>query len=122
MKTPYYDTADFRLILATSRIYYDKNKETINREKHGYSLESAVYFLSNTLVPGAKKPLITREIFENGEIRNEHITFDDHKNVVFFVTTMREPETIRVISLRRAHEKEVDSFRKCLTKIIKGYS
>ena len=34
---------EFRLILGRTRIEYDDNKETSNRRKHGYSLESAVH-------------------------------------------------------------------------------
>ena len=38
------------------------------------------------------------------------MTVDDEGKVVFLVTTMRADETVRVISLRRAHPDERDVF------------
>ena len=104
---------DFRLVFGTSRIDYDPNKETINREKHGYSLESAVYLLERCLLPISANPkFITSEPFtEGGEIRHQHMGVDDAGNVVFMVTTMRPDETVRVISFRRANIEERELFR-----------
>lgn len=104
---------DFRLIMGSSRIEYDEAKEEINREKHSYSLESAVYFLECALLPVPTPCLITSEgKFINGEIRHQHMCKDDDGKVVFFVTTMRPNESIRVISLRQAHENEAEIYNK----------
>jgi len=39
-----------------------------------------------------------------------YMTLGDEGEVVFFITTMRKDETVRVISLRKAHSKEVHIF------------
>ncbi len=84
-----------------------QKKELENRRKHGYSLESAVYFLQRSIIPTKDQLLITSDRFKrNGEVRHNHMTMDDDGHVVFFVTTMRHMETVRVISLRSANEKE----------------
>ncbi|MFC6523066.1 hypothetical protein ACFQAT_28275, partial [Undibacterium arcticum] len=73
----------------------------------GYSLASAVYFLERMILPIPGPLLITTDPFEeNGEIRHNHMTKDEDGHVVFFVTTMRPSETVRVISLRRASKNE----------------
>ena len=43
---------------------------------------------------------------EKNEVRHNHMTLDDDGHVVFFVTTMRSDETVRVISLRKASDTE----------------
>jgi len=99
--------SDFRIVIGSTTIDYDQNKETINREKHGYSLASAVHFLQRIILPIPIPLLITTDPFEEkGEIRHNHMTKDDDGHVVFFVTTMRPSETVRVISLRRASKNE----------------
>ena len=109
---------EFRLVIGTTRIDYDPNKEALNRIKHGYSLESAVYLLERCLLPISGNPFITSDPFrEGGEIRHQHIGFDDAGNVVFMVTTMRPDETVRVISFRRADNAERELFRS-----LTGYS
>jgi uncharacterized DUF497 family protein len=50
--------------------------------------------------------MTTDPFVENSEVRHNHMTLDDEGHVVFFVTTMRSGETVRVISLRRADETE----------------
>ena len=98
---------DFRLVIGTSRIDYDVEKEEINCKKHGYSLESAVYMLEQWLLPlGGPPPISKGPIEVNGEIRHLHMGIDNENNVVFIVTTMRPNETVRVISFRRASEEE----------------
>jgi uncharacterized DUF497 family protein len=102
---------DFRLVFGGSQIDYDQNKEAINRKKHGYSLESAVYLLERWLLPTPADPFITSDpIREGGEIRHQHMGIDDAGNVVFMVTTMRADETVRVISFRRASNEEREVF------------
>ena len=98
---------DFRVVFGGTEIDFDPDKEEYNRKKHKYSLQSAVDLLERWILPIPSTPFITSEPVErNGEIRHQHIGVDDYGNVVFIVTTMRKEETVRVISFRRAHEKE----------------
>ncbi len=98
---------DFRLIIGRTKIDYDWNKEEYNRKEHGYSLESAVHFLERMLLPITSPPVATSDPVEiEGEFRYRHMTLDTDNKVVFFVTTMRPDETVRVISLRRASPEE----------------
>ena len=46
----------------------------------------------------------------NGEIRHMHMGLDDSGDVVLFVTTMRDEESVRIISFRRATEAERETF------------
>jgi uncharacterized DUF497 family protein len=98
---------DFRVVIGSTCIDYDPNKEQINRENHHYSLESAVYLLQRLALPIPSPLFMTTGPFEEkGEIRHNHMTLDDNGHVLFFVTTMRPGETVRVISLRRASDAE----------------
>lgn len=103
---------EFRVVIGRTRIDYDMNKEQANRMKHGYSLESAVEQLEKLLLPlGSPRPFMTSDGFEeNGEVRHMHVGVDDSGYVVLIVTTMRPNETVRVISYRRANQKEKDAF------------
>jgi uncharacterized DUF497 family protein len=109
---------DFRVIIGKTRIDYDPTKESINRKKHGYSLESATYLLERLILPVPSPLFITTDSFEyRGEIRHNHMTLDDEKHLVFFATTMRNDEVVRVISLRRASDKEEKIYRAEAIKI-----
>jgi uncharacterized DUF497 family protein len=104
---------DFRLVIGRTKIDYDRDKEDENRKTHGYSLESAVYLLERAILPIDATPFITSDPFkESGEVRHIHMGVDDMGCVVFMVTTMRSDETLRVISFRRASEKERKIFYK----------
>ena len=105
---------EFRLVFGRTQIDYDQEKEESNRRKHGYSLQSAVYLLERIMLPiGGKPPhAISDSFLEKGEVRHMHMSVDDDGKVVVMVTTMREDETVRVISFRRAHEDEREWFRK----------
>ena len=85
-----------RLIFGTTQVDYDGTKEQINREKHGYSLQSAAYLLQRRLMPVPQPPLAYRgPITRNGEYRYELMTLDDDDHtVVFFMITMRANETV----------------------------
>ena len=110
--TPWENTG-FRVIIGRTKIDYDETKEEANRKNHGYSLESAVHFLEGMLLPIGRPPVVTSDPIEyEGEIRHQHMTKDTSGNVVFFVTTMRPEETVRVISLRLASKKEEELYRK----------
>jgi len=102
---------EFRLVFGCSRIEYDPAKESINRQKHQYSLESAVLLLERMLLsPWNGSQHVMREIVENGEPRQEHMCLGDAGEVLFMVTTMRTAEVVRIISLRKAHENERQLF------------
>lgn|SRR5262249_21832151 len=103
---------EFRVILGATKIDYDIDKEHSNRQKHGYSLESAVSLLERIVFPfGKSLPHMTSDGFmERGEVRHMHMSVDDCGKVVLMVTTMRPDETVRVISFRRANESEREEF------------
>jgi len=99
------------LVIGRTRIEYDESKEIVNREKHGYSLESAVHYFEQLLLPIPHPPFMTSDAFkENNEVRHIHMGGDDRGNIVLFVTTMRDNETVRIISFRRAREAECKTF------------
>jgi uncharacterized DUF497 family protein len=108
-QTPW-EPEDFRLVIGMTQVDYDRNKENVNRAKHGYSLESAVHFFTRILLPISQPPFISRDASTVGERRHEHMTVDDQGKVIFLVTTMRAGETVRIISLRRAHPDERNVF------------
>jgi uncharacterized DUF497 family protein len=115
VRGPWESTA-FHLIIGRSKIDYDRDKEEENRKKHGYSLESAVHFLEGMILPLGRPLVATSAPIDcQGEIRRQHMTLDDSGKVVFFVTTMRQDETVRIISLRRASTYEEEFYRQaCL--------
>lgn len=100
------------MVIGRTRIDYDVDKESINREKHGYSLESAVQLLERILFPlGGPPPCMTCGGFiKHEEVRHKHMGVDDSGKVVVLVTTMRPDEIVRVISFRRASNDERDKF------------
>jgi uncharacterized DUF497 family protein len=104
---------EFRLVFGRTRIDYDPQKEDLNRRKHGYSLESAVHLLERLMLPlGNQAPHVVSDAFmEHDEARHMHMSVDDDGKVVFMVTTMRENEMVRVISIRRADAAEREKFR-----------
>lgn len=108
MTQPPWNPDDFRLIIGSTQVDYDLNKEGTNRNKHGYSLQSAVHFFERILLFD-QTPFISRDASTSAERRHEHMTVDEGK-VIFLVTTMRPNETVRVISVRRAHPEERDTF------------
>jgi uncharacterized DUF497 family protein len=102
---------EFRLVLGRTKIEYDKNKDSRNVDKRGYSFEVVAGFLERRMLPVQQPPFMTSDAFlENDEVRHMHMTVDDSGYVVFFVTTMRNDEAVRVISFRRASAKEREEF------------
>lgn len=107
---------DFRLLIGRTKIDYDRMKEESNRKKHGYSLLSAVHFLEGMLLPLGRPTVAMSDPVEvKGEIRHQHMTLDTSGHVVFFVTTMRPNEVVRVISMRRATDQEEIIYRAVCT-------
>ena len=106
---PAWGLSDFRIVFGSTQIEYDHNKEGVNREKHRYSLESAAHLFSNLLI-FISQPFISRDVLINNEIRQEHLTVDDEGKIVFVVTTMRDNESVRIISFRRAERAERETF------------
>ena len=105
---------EFRVVIGRTRIDYDPNKDERNRKDHGYLLESAVEQLERMLLPlGGSPPKMTSDGFwEEDEVRHMHMGVDDCGRVIFFVTTMRDPEIVRLISYRAASREEREQFFK----------
>ena len=105
------ESYDFRLVFGRTKIEYDEAKENKNRKKHLYSLESAVHFFERLMLPVPQKPFMTTDpLIEKGEVRHNHMGVGDSGEIVFFVTTMRNEETVRIISFRKANEHEIAIF------------
>jgi len=104
---------EFVLVFGRTKIDYDLDKEDINCRSHGYSLESAMHLLERIILPmGGQLPYAISDAFEEkNEVRYMLMSVDDCGDVVLMVTTMRPDETVRVISYRRAHEKEREKFK-----------
>jgi uncharacterized DUF497 family protein len=49
--------------------------------------------------------------YEHEEVRHMHLCVDDDRKVLMMVTTMRDDEVVRVISIRRADENERANFQ-----------
>lgn len=110
---------DFRLVIGSSGIDYDPNKNEINISNHGYSFDEAIAIFEQMLLPISPIPpfMVKDSIEVNGELRSNIITIDKHGKVILIALTMRPNETVRIISMRRASKKE----RNLFTKLI-GYN
>jgi uncharacterized DUF497 family protein len=96
-----------------------QQKRVLTEKSTAILLESATYLLERLILPVPSPLFITTDSFEyRGEIRHNHMTLDDEKTLVFFATTMRNDEVVRVISLRRASDKEEKIYRAEAIKII----
>ena len=104
---------EFRVVIGSTQIEYDLDKEGKNREKHGYSLASAVEQLESLILSDNDRPyIVSNGFYESGEVRHMHMSIDDIGAVILFVTTMRPNETVRIISFRRASYEEREKFFK----------
>jgi uncharacterized DUF497 family protein len=101
---------DFRMIFGTTKIEYDENKEEKNRKNHKYSLSCAADIFEEILLLQPNKMITSDSFNENGEIRHMHLAEYQNKTVLF-VTTMRDNETIRIISMHDADEKYREIYR-----------
>jgi uncharacterized DUF497 family protein len=82
MKSPPWHATDFRVVIGSTHIDYDRNKEETNHKRHGYSLESAVHLLRRMVLPIPSPLFVTTDPFEeNGEIRHNHMTLDGEGHV-----------------------------------------
>lgn len=120
--SPSIPSYEFRVILGRTKIDYDREKEDLNRKKHGFSLESAAYLLERILLPNSilRPHFVSDGFIENGEVRHMHLTLDDSGKAVLMVTTMRNDETVRVISLRRTDETEERKFTSLLIQALQA--
>lgn len=117
---------DFRVVIGRTGIEYDNDKDDYNRREHKYALESAVDLLTRWVqpVPVSTSPMMHEEVRgpePDYEIRHKLTGFDDEKNVVVMVVTMRKGEKVRVISFRRAHKKERKQFVDELRGMVEAY-
>jgi len=105
---------DFRLVIGSSTIDYDPKKNDKNIANHGYSFDDALEIFQNILLPiSGSPPFITKDsITKNNEFRSNVLTLDKKGNVILIALTMRENETIRIISMRPASKKEKEIFKK----------
>lgn len=100
-----------------TQVDFDPDKEQENRRIHGYSLASVedwVNRLTFPIGPGCAPTVGYDEITRNGECRWRVITVDWEGNIVFFVFNIRRADgntVLRVISYRRASEREEDQYR-----------
>lgn len=106
---------EFSLIFGATKIDYDPDKEDTNRRKHGYSLESAVSLLQHILLPVSRRrmPAISPCVPVNGEIRQTILIDDENGKTLQIVTTMRENNTVRIISVRDASKEEREILSNC---------
>lgn len=103
---------DFRLVIGSSRIDYDPKKNEINKSVHGYSFDEAIAIFEQILLPiPPTPPIMFKDSIEvNGELRSNIITTDKQGKVILIALTMRQNETVWIISMRRASRKERDLF------------
>lgn len=99
-----------RLIVGRTKITYDPVKEERNRKEKKFSLESAAYLFERRLFHPEPILALNGPFKRNGEFRYEVMTLDDNKNVLFFVVTQKDDETIRIISFRQADKKEAEIY------------
>ena len=105
---------DFRLVIGSSTVDYDPNKNEINKSNHGYSFDEAIAIFERILLPIPPIPpfMVKDSIEVNGELRSNVMTIDKQGKVILIALTMRPGETARIISMRRASTQERDIFAK----------
>jgi uncharacterized DUF497 family protein len=107
---------DFRLVIGSTGIDYDPNKNEINISNHGYSFDEAMSIFEQILLPISTTPpfMVKDSIEVNGELRSNIITIDKQGKVILIALTMRHNETVWIISMRRASKKERNIFAKLI--------
>ena len=84
-------------------IAFDPNKDAVNISKHGISLSEAVEFDLATAV------VTLDDRFDYGEVRYRAFAYVDGEGRCL-AFTMTDSTTIRVISFRRARQKEMKRY------------
>lgn len=85
-------------------IEYDPTKATSNLKKHGVSFEEAATALYDPMA------LVQEDKDSIGENRWVFIGLSSQTNLLTVVYTIREEETIRIISARKATRKEAEYY------------
>ena len=85
-------------------IEYDPQKAKSNLIKHGVSFEEAVTALYDPMA------LVQEDSDSTGENRWIFIGLSSQTNLLTIVYTLREEETIRIISARKATRKEAKHY------------
>ena len=109
--------SDFRLVIGSSTVEYDPNKNEVNKSKHGYALDEAIAIFERILLPiFPTPPFVVKDSIEvNGELRSNVMTIDKQGKVILIALTMRTGETTRIISMRRASTQERELFAKLVS-------
>ena len=92
------------MYISTMLIEYDPQKNAINRRKHGVDFEDA------RLVLFDHRALIREDEMTDAEQRFIAVGLDALGRVLTVVYTYREPDTIRLISARKATGKERQAY------------
>jgi uncharacterized DUF497 family protein len=110
--------SDFRLIIGSSTVDYDPNKNKANKSKHGYAFDEAITIFERILLPIFPAPpfVVKDSIDVNGELRSNVMTIDKQGKVILIALTMRPGETTRIISMRRASTQERELFAKLVSQ------
>ena len=85
---------DFRLVIGSSTVDFDPNKNEINKSKHGYSFDEAITIFERILLPIPPTPpfMVKDSIEVNGELRSNVMTIDKQGKVILIALTMRPGE------------------------------
>jgi len=87
---------------------WDENKSTINLQKHGLSFEDADLFFSGMCVT------FEDDRYDYGEPR--FITLGTLEGRILVVAHTPRLQTTRIISMRKASEREQENYQKQLSK------
>ena len=82
------------------RYDWDPEKDAVNRRKHGFSLEEGIEALED---PNFESWFDDR--FDYGEVRSATVGLG-RSEILLVVTTLREEDLTRIISVRRANAYE----------------
>ena len=86
---------DFRLVIGSSTVDYDPNKNEINKSKHGYSFDEAIAIFERILlsIPPTPPFMVKDSIEVNCELRSNIMTIDKQGKIILIALTMRPGET-----------------------------
>jgi uncharacterized protein len=86
------------------RYTWDPDKDALNRRKHGFSLEDGIPALDDP-----NSDFWTDDRFDYGEVRHVTLGKGEAQNLVV-VSTIRELDLTRIISVRKADGDETNSY------------